>query len=105
MSTSQTLAEIELDHPMYRGRFRLVLGRYPNGRRSVSVVDESGDVCGSLTIDTPSIEIADDELLIDEWNEPSAIVRAAAATGVFVDTGRNGRHRLVNYAIWQLAKG
>jgi hypothetical protein len=69
----------------------------------VSVVNEAGESCGSLTYDLPTVEIGDDELVIDEYREPMALIRAARAPGVFVDTGRQVSHRLIKYDLWTLA--
>lgn len=97
---------IEPNQPNAYGRYgdqvRLLERRVADGRVAIEAVSLATGHRGRLSADQPKAKLATGEFLVDVWTEPIALMDGAERAGLFVDTGRTLRIRLVNYPIWRL---
>lgn len=88
----------------YGDEVRLTEERYDDGRVAIRATGVGTGHQGWLSADEPDMPLAPGEFLVDRWNEPIALADTAEAAGLFEDTGRTVRVRLVNYPVWRLRR-
>jgi len=67
------------------------------------VCADDGMPYGSLTVNVPEIELAEDEILVSaDWNLPADIKSALLDSGRFERTGRSNQVVFGSYDVWRV---
>ncbi|MDI9561611.1 MAG: hypothetical protein QM235_10565 [Pseudomonadota bacterium] len=57
---------------------------------------------GTLTVNMPEVQLADDEIIIKNWSENEWLASAALKSGLFEDTGRRIPTGFVEAPVWKV---
>ncbi|WP_454056625.1 hypothetical protein [Cupriavidus sp. Marseille-Q8015] len=75
-----------------------------NLRAAISLVRDDGMPYGTLSVNLPDTELADDEILVAaDWNLPAELKAALIETGKFARTGRWNHVGHGRGEIWRIA--
>ncbi|GMG94648.1 hypothetical protein RN01_24820 [Cupriavidus sp. SHE] len=67
------------------------------------VCADDGMPYGSLTVNVPELELAEDEILVSaDWNLPTDVKSALLDSGKFERTGRANQAVSANYDVWRV---
>lgn len=77
--------------------------RYSNGRLCVELIDATdGSPFATLTVNIPTAELGDWEILVKTWSENEMVAKAALASGRFKDTGKRINTGFVQAQVWEV---
>lgn len=80
----------------------LELDRYSlNDRLAISLFDDEGEPCTTLTCNLPDENLEEGEFFIKTWFPNEEITVAALESGLFVDTGKRVETGFVQAPVWR----
>lgn len=83
----------------------LTVNEYGNDRLAIQAMDkEEGDCYGTLTVNIPEADLADNEIFVKDWseNEPWVSQVLEQCPDIFEDTGRRQRTGFTSAAVWRI---
>jgi len=81
----------------------ILMTQYANNNATALqlVCEEDDEPWGTLTVNVPGTQLAENELLVKTWDENQPMREPALACGLFQDTGRRIRCGFTEAEVWR----